>query len=69
LLLKLGIKEVGMAKNCYKFILSGYVALLTLYCHQEKEVINLKTIHRGKNQLVFFQALVLPSFNDNCFLK
>jgi hypothetical protein len=51
-------------------ILSGFVALLTLYCHQEKErVINLKTIHRGKNQLVFFQALVLPSFNDNCFLK
>ena len=28
-----------------------------------------KTIHRGKNQLVFFQALVLPSFNDNSFLK
>ena len=50
-------------------ILSGYVALLTLYCHQEKEVFNLKTIHRWKNQLVFFQVLVLPSFNDNCLLK
>ena len=50
----------------YGTILSGYVALLTLYCHQEKEE---NTIHWGKNQLVFFQALVLPSFNDNCFLK
>ena len=36
---------------------------------RKRRVINLKTIHRGKNQLVFFQALVLPSFNDNCFLK
>jgi hypothetical protein len=36
---------------------------------RKRRVINLKTIHRGKNQLVFFQALVLPSFNDNCFLS
>jgi hypothetical protein len=36
---------------------------------RKRRVINLKTVHRGNNQLVFFQALVLPSFNDNCFLK
>jgi hypothetical protein len=30
---------------------------------RKRRVINVKTIHRGKNQLVFFQALVLPSFN------
>jgi hypothetical protein len=35
---------------------------------RKRRVINLKTIKRGKNQLVFFQALVLPSLNDNCFL-
>jgi hypothetical protein len=35
---------------------------------RKRRVINLKTIHRGKNQLVFFQALVLPSFNDNCLV-
>jgi hypothetical protein len=50
LLLKLGIKEVVWQKIVTNFqilsfyhyfingfILSGYVALLALYCHQEKE--------------------------------
>jgi hypothetical protein len=49
LLLKLGIKEV--VSCCTPDIILP---------SRKRRVINLKTIHRGKNQLVFFQALVLP---------
>jgi hypothetical protein len=53
------------------FIETGKHYCMSIYCtpdiilpSRKRRVINLKTIHRGENQLVFFQALVLPSFND-----